>query len=214
MKPVIKNSLLVVFGVIIGLLAGFLIFNLENKAIIYDKKEVQTKVITKEVKDTVYIEKEKIVEINRINDAIQEKDTLNFAFQDTLKEGYNQDTTELIVENDDSNAELQVFTDQLLSKVTIDLEKTSLTNKDSLDTEQIFDLDTEKFNSSIKVEYWSSPLDLTGYELNRNTLKLYGFNPDEPISLIYKEGESFISLKINDINLNLEKTERFKTLYF
>lgn len=214
MKPLLKNSLLIVIGGIIGLLAGFFIFNQEKKAISDSKEKVQTKVVTKKIKDTVYIEKERIVEVNRFNDSVPNEDTLNLTVQeDTLSIGKMQDTTILASEDNEPDEDLQVFTDQLLKKVNIELEKIEL-DKDSLNTEQLFGLVTEKFNSSIAVEFWSSPLDLTGYELTRNKLKLYGFNPEEPVSLIYKEGEDFINLKINDINLKLAKTDRFKTLYF
>jgi len=62
------------------------------------------------------------------------------------------------------------------------------------------------------VEFWKSPLNITGYELTRNRLKLFGFNPNESISLQLDKNEEQILLNTESLSVVLKKTNQFKTL--
>jgi hypothetical protein len=55
-------------------------------------------------------------------------------------------------------------------------------------------------------------LNLTGYLLNRNKLKLFGFNPDEPITLQVIDEKNELILKSSTFLLRLSKSPNFKSL--
>ena len=221
MKPTVKYIVILLSGLSLGLILGYLLFSEKEKIQPISSPEVssktETKIITKEVKDTVFIERKPKVIADTLEklDTLLVSDTLETIYSDTLDAYPDQDEDSMEeAEKDISDADLVVFTDKLIEKFNLEIQKVKNEVRDTTDSELVFNLETDKFNTVITVEYWSSPLELTGYELSRNKLKLYGFNPDEPITLIHKEGDNILNLKLNNLNLALEKTERFKTLYF
>lgn len=83
---------------------------------------------------------------------------------------------------------------------------------DSTSIENILAVKPQAFADKILVEFWSSPLNLVGYQLTRNKLKLYGFNPNENINLAYGKSEDELILTTPSVKVYLRKTKQFKSL--
>lgn len=218
-----SHILMLIIGSLIGLLIGYMVFYVNENSKKETSENQNIKVITKKIKDTVVVNKKIYVEVP-ISDTLT--DTLNIllAIQDTLADT-NQDTLDPSIEedifvfiNDDQDDvqekeedEFEVITDKLIKKINKELKINE--GNDLSDPEQIFNKEVNPFNSVLIIEFWTSPLELTGYELTSKRLKLYGFNPDEKLNLIYSKGTDYIEFNIGDNLLKLKKTDRFKTLY-
>lgn len=83
---------------------------------------------------------------------------------------------------------------------------------DSSDVEALLNVKKQSFSNKILVEFWNSPLNLIGYQLSRNKLKLYGFNPNETITLAYGKKEDELILQTQSVKVNLIKTNQFQSL--
>jgi hypothetical protein len=214
---------MLIIGSLIGLLIGYMVFFVGENSKEETSENQNIKVVTKKIKDTVVVNKKIYVEVP-VSDTLP--DTLNMllAIQDTLADT-NQDTLDPIIEeelfvfliDDNDNLEkkeedeFEVITDKLIKKVSKELK--IIESIDSLGPELVFNKEVNPFNSILMIEFWTSPLELTGYELTSKRLKLYGFNPDENLNLVYSKGTDYIRLTIGENQLKLKKTDRFKTLY-
>jgi hypothetical protein len=91
-----------------------------------------------------------------------------------------------------------------------------LVKPDSLDASEILNLKADSYSKNIIVEFWESPLDLIGYELNRSRLKLFGFNADEAILIKRNYDSEKLIVQIgpssNSLVLSLEKSPKFKSI--
>ena len=218
-----SHILMLIIGSLIGLLIGYMVFFVGENSKEETSENQNIKVVTKKIKDTVVVNKKIYVEVP-VSDTLP--DTLNMllAIQDTLADT-NQDTLDPIIEeelfvfliDDNDNLEkkeedeFEVITDKLIKKVSKELK--IIESIDSLGPELVFNKEVNPFNSILMIEFWTSPLELTGYELTSKRLKLYGFNPDENLNLVYSKGTDYIRLTIGENQLKLKKTDRFKTLY-
>jgi len=218
-----SHILMLIIGSLIGLLIGYMVFFVGENSKKETSENQNIKVVTKKIKDTVVVNKKIYVEVP-VSDTLP--DTLNMllAIQDTLADT-NQDTLDPIIEeelfvfliDDNDNLEkkeedeFEVITDKLIKKVSKELK--IIESIDSLGPELVFNKEVNPFNSILMIEFWTSPLELTGYELTSKRLKLYGFNPDENLNLVYSKGTDYIRLTIGENQLKLKKTDRFKTLY-
>ena len=147
------------------------------------------------------------------NDSISEKNVA--VNMDTLVplESITRDTIIDAAEdkkNIETDENLTVLSDQFLAKNRVAIERIVL---DTTSVEALLNVQTNYFGDYITVEYWESPLELTGYELSRNKLTLYGFNPLDPIQITTNEATAVLEVTIGAIELRLERTERFRTLY-
>lgn len=198
-----KQKLIYLFIFILGIGVGYL-FNL-----LFDTSDkiktpppiVVKKVKTEIVKDTVFIQKpntESLSDINYITDTLEytDEDSLNFEEDNSFNT---------------SPEELQeiIFKDELISQRTITV---GIPEVDSTDVALLLNMKSNSYSDDIIVEFWQSPLNLTGYELSRNKLKLFGFNPNESISLQIEDNEDQLILNTETMSLLLQKTKQFKPL--
>lgn len=72
----------------------------------------------------------------------------------------------------------------------------------------------ESFLDDIVVEFWESPLEYTGYKLNKSKLILYGISTDNDLELSYDSKADALKLLINGNPTYLRKTEQFKSISF
>jgi hypothetical protein len=213
----VSHIVTLIFGSLIGVLIGFLLFR-QNKDInhVAEQKE-SIKIVTEKVSDTVIVKEEVFIEVP-VSDTLSDKVQVDSSFiNDTLpkvQDSTSNDSDDYltIINNDEQTEDdLEVIKDKLLDKVNATLEINEL--DDSLNVESALNKEVIPFSEVMNIEFWSSPLDLTGYELSTKKLKLYGFNPKEIIRLQYNKGQDYIQCTIGDLSLKLKKTERFKTLY-
>lgn len=192
--------LLILIG---GIGIGYAINQSFNNSVeIKTKTETDTVIVEKIKKQFIIdtIEVEKIVyssnsSDNNFSEMQEYSDTLTF---EEVNNSYStEDVDEIIIK------------EQLVSQRTISLEP--LPN-DSTDVSKLLEMKSNAFSKDIIVEFWQSPLNITGYELSRNKLKLFGFNPDESISLRLGNEEDQLFLNTESMSLLLQKTKQFKTL--
>ncbi|SFT34756.1 hypothetical protein SAMN05216474_0020 [Lishizhenia tianjinensis] len=166
------------------------------------QKLVKTVYKPKVVRDTVYLSKKEKSssqdEDETYPEVLEERDTLDTVIDSlVLWEDTNNVSDDLIV------------SEQMSSSVKVKLRK--FQESDSVDVEDIFNVKSEHYASEMTVQFWTSPLQLTGYELSRNTLKLFGFDPRQAVLLQAKEGNR-LQLVIDTMSFELRKTDKFISL--
>lgn len=197
MKQVITYTLLIA----VGFLLGFLIFSNSEKVTVTEVKTVyKDRVKTKMVHDTVMV-KDNYIDTTSTADTLTVEDTIYVDTNKDFDTTYSSENEEVF--DDD------IITERLISKRNVDL---TIQELDSIDTSELLNIKTKSFNDEIIVEFWESPLELTGYELSRNKLKLFGFNPNESISLHFVDSSEKILLKTETVEVYLTKTQKFKSL--
>lgn len=227
MQPIIKNFVLFISGFLIGIIAYYLFMPNKEKTIIKDKPV--EKVVVKENKqtDTVYVEKTRpstksqneIVNIEQIEDTIfnsnsaEENDSLMTDQLDDLRERLESEINRefQMSKEEQEEEEVIIISERLIKTIKIPLQQNS---NDTIPETDLLNIQTTNFSDEMVVEFWDSPLDLTGYQLEKNRLKLFGFNAEEmPTLYVNKSKEDLLQVKIGQIDLELEKTNQFKTLY-
>ncbi|MDX1445963.1 hypothetical protein [Lishizhenia sp.] len=164
---------------------------------------VKTVYQPKVIRDTVYLTKKEEHTVQKqqdedVEENADQKDTLDLVIDSlVLTEDTNNVSDDLIV------------SERMNSSIKVKLRKYQET--DSVDVEEIFNVKSEHYNSEITVQFWTSPLQLTGYELSRNTLKLFGFDPRQAVLLQAKEGDR-MQLVIDTMSFELRKTDKFISL--
>lgn len=157
----------------------------------------------KVVRDTVYL-------MPKENPSIEKQ-----VEEEPVEEPKEKDTLEVVIDSlvltEDTNnvSDDLIVSERMNSSVKVKLRKYQET--DSVDVEEIFNVKSEHYNSEITVQFWTSPLQLTGYELSRNTLKLFGFDPRQAVLLQAKEGDR-MQLVIDTMSFELRKTDKFISL--
>lgn len=196
MKQVITYIILIGLGVLVGF---FIFGNKENDVITEVKTVYKNRVKTRTVRDTLIITKE-VTDTITDTDSLTEKDTMYVE---------NDSDSSIYTPTDEEVFDGDIITEKLVSKQNIVL---TIVENDSIDESELLNLNSKSFNSSMVVEFWESPLELTGYELSRNKLKLFGFNPNESISLHFDKNKEELLMQTETIKLYLTKTQKFKSL--
>lgn len=197
-----KQGVIYLIILIVGIGIGYtfnLIYNTpeiinQTETVIVEKIEKQI------IRDTIRIKKP--VQTNFIPDTSLTDDTYDYydslSIEDEeIEYQASLDTDEIIIK------------EELISQRTVPLKSLPY---DSTDVSNLLEMKGNAFNKDIIVEFWQSPLNITGYELSRNKLKLFGFNPNESISLQLGNDEDEIFLNTESMSLLLQKTKQFKTL--
>lgn len=198
MKQGIIYTLLIGLGVLIG----FFIFGSKKKDVVTEVKTVyKDRVKTKTIRDTLVIK-------NEVTDTIVATDSLT-AMDSLLTESDQDSDSSIYTPTDEEVYDSDIITERLVSKRNIPVK---LVENDSIDESELLNINSKSFNNSIIVEFWESPLELTGYELSRNKLKLFGFNPNESISLHFDNNKEELLMQTETIKMYLSKTQKFKSL--
>lgn len=197
MNQLAKYLIIIILALSVGWVIGY--FSQAKKSSEVEKvyvDKVKKEIIHDTVKVTtpVYIEKES-------HDSLIVTDTLSTANIDTL-ETVSTDSLEEIIEED-------IIREKLISTRNLDIEWIT---RDSIDVSELLNKKASSFSETMVIEFWQSPLNLTGYELSRNKLKLFGFNPEESISLQVEDDKSELIIRMDSFVLRLPKTNQFKTV--
>jgi len=198
---------------IIGGILGFLASNIINTA---PSQSIETQIVKKVeekvIIDTVIVKKKypvvvledttKAVELVSYEDSLYAE-----VYDETQSEEADNDFSEFISEED--TMMYDIISDELLSQRTVIL---TLPPIDSTDVEDLLDLKSYAFSQKMTIEFWKSPLNLTGYELSRNKLKLFGFNPTESLHLSLSQNGESLFLNTETMSILLIKSDNFQTL--
>ena len=203
MKRILIYILILLFGILIGYVFNNVFQNDKDNQ--QNKKVYIDKIKNKIIKDTVFVEKEIYVPSkNAANDTgiVVKKDTV---VDSSLTNN---------LENTDAEPEIIDTNEVIISEKKIDQRVAFLTPSpiDSTDVEALLGVESDAFASEIIIEFWQSPLDLTGYALTRNKLKLFGFNPNETFTLQLSKDKEHLFLNTETLSILLEKTKQFKNL--
>lgn len=204
-----KKTLLYLALLLSGIGIGYLLNNnldttaKDEKNIDHQPEKVYIEKIKKEmIRDTIEIEKIVSVPVKKTpispsTDTLHPTDTMS-----------TKQKEEVLV-NQTKNKEEIIITEELIAQRTIPL---YYAPNDSSDVAEMLNLKTTAFADEMSIEFWQSPLNITGYELTRNRLKLFGFNPRESISLHLDKVEDQLLLDTESMSIVLKKSKQFKTL--
>jgi hypothetical protein len=192
MKQILINIVFLCIGLGFGALGYSLLIPSETKT--KTKTIYVDQMIQEVVRDTIYQEKKIYITPPR--------DSLLASFEESITDTLQKDTLQVIGDDD-------IDQERLIAQQMVIIKKQAI---DSTDVSKMFDLQSESFADKITIEFWESPLNITGYELTRNKLKLFGFNPNETVSLYLGKQENRLHLKSETMQLVLTKTKQFKTL--
>lgn len=212
MKKGILYTVILLLGVGIGFGINVLLnTNSSESSPVKVEKVIIEKVKTKTITDTLIVKelvRVPVLQDSLLNDYENNSDTLLL----TGITGSNYGDNEQAEPNENPEEEPEediIVKDELLTKRTLKIEPLP---PDSSDVSELLNLNTNEFSDRILVEFWQSPLNITGYELSRNKLKLFGFNPTEAIGLKLNHTGDRLLLNTETMSIVLEKKNQFQTL--
>lgn len=220
-----NKSLLFILGLVLGLLAGagFFIFKMDD---ILKKINVFSS-----SKDTIIIQQQLNAEEKRsktdIKKYIGKKDSSknNMSSAELLAQKYSHEVpikrvmaeadsllkdSSSIVQNENTAENFIVRKDELLDSKNfqvVNLQNEEKNPSDSL-LEKVSGIKNNKSSSSLKVEFWQSPINYKGYKMTKNKIALFGINPDENIKLFHFDENIF--MRHNQNYYKLYFTDDFK----
>lgn len=189
MKYVIGIGLLLL-GLVVGYLFGL------NREAAEVTENTTTEYITEVVHDTIVETKVVPVEEPIVEDSVEINDTL--LLSDTLEISYIADT---------------IIDDEYLSINREVLKKSAWIKVEVIEEQQTDSLLAEMMNvntqlpDQILIEFWESPLDYSGYKLNRNKLILYGM-PEQMNYRVYRKFDKYY-FSTENIFYSIKETEEF-----
>lgn len=108
----------------------------------------------------------------------------------------------------DGSEDIRILEDQLVGtkKIKISYLDTlggnSLTTKSDSAMAAHLDIREEKRPQQLEVEFWSSPINYSGYRLGKNKLMIFGIRANDPISLYGKEETIYLHTSKGLFELN------------
>lgn len=204
MKRILIYLLVLTFGIVIGYALNNLLRvprkHPQPKKIFVDKIKKQI------IKDTIIVEKF----INTVPSGLEEDTTDTTSDSEPIDSTFSNENHK----DDGSDAEVNDTNEVIISEKMIGHRLTYLKHNpiDSTDIEAMLGVESNAFSNEITIEFWQSPLNLTGYVLTRNKLKLFGFNPNETFTLHLSKDSEHLFLNTETLSILLEKTEQFKNL--
>ncbi len=211
MKSILKYMLVLAIGTIIGI-AGMYAINPKDRVV-----ETIVKVETTEKSTTSSKKKNKVKTVDSSDIDSSDIDSTEFTItDDSLGALLNADT--LIIDNEIISPEedeeyFEIVSERLIAKRVVEVK---IIQPDSLDASDLLNLKADSYSKSLAIEFWESPLDLIGYELNRSRLKLFGFNAEELVQIERAYDSEKLTVQIgtgnNSLVLILEKSPKFNSI--
>ena len=203
--------LVLAIGTIIGI-AGMYAINPKDRVV-----ETIVKVETTEKSTTSSKKKNKVKTVDSSDIDSSDIDSTEFRItDDSLGALLNADT--LIIDNEIISPEedeeyFEIVSERLIAKRVVEVK---IIQPDSLDASDLLNLKADSYSKSLAIEFWESPLDLIGYELNRSRLKLFGFNAEELVQIERAYDSEKLTVQIgtgnNSLVLILEKSPKFNSI--
>ena len=203
--------LVLAIGTIIGIAVMYAI-NPKDRVV-----ETIVKVETTEKSTTSSKKKNKVKTVDSSDIDSSDIDSTEFTItDDSLGALLNADT--LIIDNEIISPEedeeyFEIVSERLIAKRVVEVK---IIQPDSLDASDLLNLKADSYSKSLAIEFWESPLDLIGYELNRSRLKLFGFNAEELVQIERAYDSEKLTVQIgtgnNSLVLILEISPKFKSI--
>src|SRR5690554_1198663 len=149
--------------------------------------------------------------VSEISDNSEEEYEETLLADDSNDADSNNDYQEEDEEDEEDEEEIIIMKEELLSQRVLNIEPLKT---DTADASSVLELKSESFAKQVTVEFWKSPLNITGYELTRNKLKLFGFNPSETIGLQLSSTGEQLLLNTETMSIIFHKTKNFQSLTF
>lgn len=199
----IKYFLILLIGFILG---TTFIYILQKYSANDNKESPKSKVEGNNQFDT----KSKVIYQTRIDTVIVQENAIESVVEIVDSSEIDTLLTNILIDSSITEEDYEIVSEKLISsrQVKINL----LETVDSNEVVKLLNLDTKEFNNIIIVEYWNSPLELTGYELSRSKLKLFGFNSLDEIELFQTLKNDEINLRIGSDNLLIQKRNKFSSI--
>ena len=206
MKSILKYMLVLAIGTIIGI-AGMYAINPKDRVV-----ETIVKIETTEKSTTSSKKKNKVKTIDS-----SDIDSTEFTItDDSLGTLLTADTLIIddeIISPEEDDEYFEIVSERLIAKRVVDVK---IIQPDSLDPSDLLNLKADSYSKSLAIEFWESPLDLIGYELNRSRLKLFGFNAEELVQIKRAYDSEKLTVQFgtgnNSLVLILEKSPKFKSI--
>lgn|GEM_PF-2646220 len=143
------------------------------------------------------------------------KDTVMFKTKRTIKNVDNvvttaEDTSTYLI--DTLNEQDTISIDDVLTESIISTKIIKINPLKEIDsTAYLLNVYVPSFSELIQIEYWNSPLQLTGYELSKNKLKLFGFDPSQQL-VLSERNDKGLDVYFDDELHIFYKTNKFTAL--
>lgn len=143
------------------------------------------------------------------------KDTVKFKTKRTIKNVDNvvttaEDTSTYLI--DTLNEQDTISIDDVLTESIISTKTIKINPLKEIDsTAYLLNVYVPSFSELIQIEYWNSPLQLTGYELSKNKLKLFGFDPSQQL-VLSERNDKGLDVYFDDELHIFYKTNKFTAL--
>ena len=220
-----NKSLLFLLGLVLGLLAGagFFIFKMDGM--------LEKVNLFSSSRDTVIVQQANTEEKKGKTDIkkyIGKKDTSkhNMSSAELLAQKYSREVpirkvmaeadsllkdSSTIIQEQNTSENFIVRKDELLDSKN--LQVVNLQNEEKINPsdsllEKVSGIKNNKSSSSLKVEFWQSPINYKGYKMTKNKVVLFAINPDENIKLFHLDDDIF--MKHNQNYYKLYFTDDFK----
>lgn len=185
----------IILGIGIGAIVPSLILVwLHQKPTMIDKQ-------TTEQIDTVYLESEPEIQIERVVEkvSIPSNDTI------MLLTNINQNV---------DSGDYVVLRDKLLTSRSVSISQKNKSEQANPSDVLVDRISSDNFFSEkIIVEFWESPIDYQGYRLNKTKLILFGINPNDYFELSNTQ-EGFLLMNSAGQIAILYPTEKYRTFIF
>lgn len=204
-----KSALTYLLVLAVGIFLGVLGMNYLNSEKSGDELVAEENSLEPQEKEKKKVKPKKTVSETKPSEEI---------IQDTLPELDSTEVDTLMILDTLSYSEgeeeyLDIVSERLIAQRTVTIQ---VIQPDSLDTSDLLNLKADSYSKNLVVEFWESPLDLIGYELNRSRLKLFGFNSDELVRINRAYDSEKLNVQIgtsaNSVVLILEKSPKFKSI--
>lgn len=205
MKRILTSLLILLLGIGIGYVLNHLIHG-SSKNPVKTQEVIVSQIKKQIIKDTIIVERIVNTSPSEIADSTEDNSE-NYSDNDSTTVNVNQREVDTAPGKDE--ADEVIIQEKMVGQRVSRLIPVAT---DSTDVEAMLGVKTNAFSKEITIEFWQSPLNLTGYVLTRNKLKLFGFNPNETISLRLSKDNDHLFLNTETLSILLEKSDQFKYL--
>ena len=210
MNTLFKYTLILAVGVLLGVVGMLIVNDLQSD----DMEEVVTQEV---VIDTSPIPKKKKIATKKLKQPETSSVILDSVTVELI-DAVNMDSL-LILDtlglNEDNEEYFEIVSERLIAQRSVVIQ---VIQPDTVDSSELLNLTADSYSKKLTVEFWESPLDLIGYELNRSRLKLFGFNSEEELEIMRMYDSEKLQVTIgagaNQADLIFEKTAKFKSIIF
>ena len=191
----------------VGFTLGSTLFYFLGK---YDTSNIEEQPKTKDERNNQFNSKPKIIYQTRIDTVVIQENAIQSSVELLDSSVIDTFLTDILIDSNNIEEDYEIVSEKLIISKQVKIN--AFESADSNQVVELLKLNTKEFNNIIIVEYWDSPLELTGYELSRSKLKLFGFNSFDEIELCQTLKNDEINLRIGSDNFLIQKRNKFSSI--